>query len=159
MRAAESAGVPCVLNPAPVIPVVAELLGTGPLLTPNRSECLQLAALICGPTAPADVPTAARLVCDRTGAPVVVTLGGEGALVVTPAGEPVHVPPLQATVRDTTGAGDTFNGVLAARLAAGDRLETAVRTAVVAASLSVTRTGARGGMPTAAAISSATTQV
>ena len=52
------------------------------------------------------------------------------------------------TARDTTGAGDTFNGVLAARLACGDDLTTAVPVAVAAASLSVTQVGARGGMPT-----------
>jgi ribokinase len=56
---------------------------------------------------------------------------------------------------DTTGAGDTFNGVLAARLAAGDQLAAAVAVAVVAAALSVTKPGARGGMPSAAEIDAA----
>ena len=58
-------------------------------------------------------------------------------------------------VVDTTGAGDTFNGVLAAHLAAGDAIMTAVSTAVVAASLSVATVGARPGMPNAAVIASA----
>ena len=58
-------------------------------------------------------------------------------------------------VLDTTGAGDTFNGVLAAHLAAGTPSEVAVRTAVVAASLSVSRLGARIGMPRAEAIAAA----
>ncbi|MEP7113547.1 MAG: PfkB family carbohydrate kinase, partial [Ilumatobacteraceae bacterium] len=57
-----------------------------------------------------------------------------------------------AVVRDTTGAGDTFNGVLAARLAAGDALAKAVPLAVAGASLSVTEVGARGGMPSLGAI-------
>jgi ribokinase len=52
-------------------------------------------------------------------------------------------------VRDTTGAGDTFNGALAAGLAAGDDVLTAARRAVVAAALSVAAVGARAGMPTA----------
>jgi ribokinase len=59
------------------------------------------------------------------------------------------------TVRDTTGAGDTFNGVLAARLAGGAGLGLAVRTATVAASLSVAHVGAREGMPALAAIDAA----
>jgi ribokinase len=63
-----------------------------------------------------------------------------------------HLPPHPATVRDTTGAGDTFNGVLAAHLAAEVDLATAARTANVAAALSVARTGARAGMPTAAEV-------
>ena len=39
VEAATAAGVICVLNPAPVLPVVAELLHLGPILTPNESEC------------------------------------------------------------------------------------------------------------------------
>ena len=49
---------------------------------------------------------------------------------------------------DATGAGDSLNGALAAGLASGLDLEQAARRAVVAASLSVTRAGAREGMPT-----------
>lgn len=171
VRAARAAGVLCVLNPAPVVSVVAELLGEGPVLTPNRSECLQLAGQLGEPTVggwaagtsgrgaagpvPPEVLHAARRIQTRTGAPLVVTLGGDGALVVAPGGVVEHVPPMPTTVRDTTGAGDTFNGVLAARLAAGDAFGVAVRTAVVAASLSVAHPGARDGMPTAAAIAAA----
>jgi ribokinase len=55
-------------------------------------------------------------------------------------------------VRDTTGAGDTFTGVLAASLASGEPLATCARRAVAASALAVTREGARPGMPTAAAI-------
>jgi ribokinase len=149
VHAAVAAGVPCVLNPAPVIPAVPDLLAAGPILTPNRSECLDLAARL-GPdpdSDPGDVPAAARRIQARTGAPVVVTLGGDGALVLLPGAEPELVAPTPTTVRDTTGAGDTFNGVLAARIAAGDPLATAARTAVRAASRSVTRVGARAGMP------------
>jgi ribokinase len=51
---------------------------------------------------------------------------------------------------DTVGAGDAFNGALAASLAAGLDLETAARRAVAAAAVSTTRAGAREGMPTAA---------
>ena len=87
--------------------------------------------------------------------PVVVTQGAEGVLLVT-GDSVVHVPAPVVSVRDTTGAGDTFNGVLAARLAAGDDLGAAVPYAVAAAALSVTAVGARGGMPTADAIEAAT---
>jgi ribokinase len=146
-------GLPCLLNPAPVLPGLAGLLvprpgRRGPLLTPNVGE---LAALVGpGPTGVRAVGLAAR-----TGTAVVVTLGGDGALVVGPGGELEHLPPHPITVRDTTGAGDTFNGVLAAHLAADADLMDAARAANVAAALSATRSGARAGMPTAAAVAAA----
>jgi ribokinase len=144
---------PCVLNPAPVLPGLAALLVPrpgryGPLLTPNVGELAALAG--AGPTGVRAVGLAAR-----TGAPVVVTLGGEGALVVGPRGAVEHLPPHPATVRDTTGAGDTFNGVLAAYLAGDARLAEAARAANAAAALSVAHAGARAGMPTAAALAAA----
>jgi ribokinase len=55
-------------------------------------------------------------------------------------------------VLDTTGAGDTFSGVLAAGLARGWELDRAARWATVAAALSVTKPGARAGMPAAGEI-------
>jgi ribokinase len=143
----------CVLNPAPVLPGLAALLvprpgSHGPLLTPNGGELEALTGP--GPTGVRAVGLAAR-----TGASVVVTLGGEGALVVGPGGSVEHLPPHPTTVRDTTGAGDTFNGVLAARLASGADLADAAHAANVAASLSVRQAGARAGMPTAAAVEAA----
>jgi ribokinase len=153
VETAVAVGVPCVLNPAPVLPGLAGLLVPrpglrGPLLTPNAGE---LAAL----TGPG--PTGVRAVglATRTEAPVVVTLGGEGALVVEPGGVVEHLPPRPSTVCDTTGAGDTFNGVLAAQLAAGAALLDAARAANVGAALSVGHVGARVGMPTAEAIKAA----
>ncbi len=155
VETATAVGVPCVLNPAPVLPGLAGLLVPrpglrGPLLTPNVGE---LAALTGpGPTGVRAVGLAAR-----TEAAVIVTLGGEGALVVEPGGIVEHLPPRPTTVCDTTGAGDTFNGVLAARLAAGAGLLDAARAANVAAALSVRQVGARAGMPTADTITEAIT--
>ena len=161
VRAASDAGVRCVLNPAPVIPAVLDLLDLAPLLTPNAGELGELATAL-GAAAPpdsADVPGVAayqaRAVMARTAAAVVVTLGSDGALIVSPGAQSEHVLPRPADVRDTTGAGDTFNGVLAARLAAGDALGLAVLTATGAASLSVAHAGARAGMPNASAIAAA----
>jgi ribokinase len=60
-----------------------------------------------------------------------------------------------AQVVDTTGAGDTFSGVLAAWLAEGRPIHDAVAAATAAAGLSVTQPGARGGMPARSAIEAA----
>ncbi|GAB3004308.1 PfkB family carbohydrate kinase [Amycolatopsis acidiphila] len=149
-------GIPCVLNPAPVTPVVADLLKYGPLLTPNAGELATLSEAVRNERPlGADVQVQARGLSEHTGAAVVVTLGGDGVLVVAPDSATEHLPPRPATVRDTTGAGDTFNGVLAARLAAGEALVPAVRVANAAAALSVAAVGARDGMPDEPAIRAA----
>ena len=168
VRAASEAGVLCVLNPAPVTPAAVDLLELGPILTPNRTELLDLIGRLdrhdrngsapgpsTGESGMAEITHAAVRLHDRTGAPVIVTLGGEGVLVVQAGAEPTHLPARPATVRDTTGAGDTFNGVLAGSLAAGFDLDRAVRRAMTAASLSVGAVGARSGMPTAAELDAA----
>lgn len=147
VRAALEAGVTCVLNPAPVRPEVVPLLGLGPILTPNETELSDLVTALGGPLA-ATVEANARAVASHTRAAVVVTVGGDGVVLVRADGSAAHLPAPEAVVRDTTGAGDTFNGVFATRLAAGDSLDDAVHVALVAASLSVEHLGARDGMPT-----------
>ena len=151
---ATAAGVTCVLNPAPVVPVLVELLKLGPIVTPNETELRDLVTLLGRGIATSAFDNASRIV-SQTRRPIIVTQGGEGVLVVGPdhVSHQVAAPPV--VVRDTTGAGDTFNGVLAARLASGDDLAMAVPIAVAAASLSVTVTGARGGMPTVSEIEAA----
>jgi ribokinase len=133
-RAAAEAGATPILNPAPARDLPDGLPGV--LLTPNGLE----AAALTGETDPAD---AARALARRTNAPVIVTVGADGALLAGGDGI-VPIPAPQVDVVDTTGAGDAFNGVLAAGLAAGDALEDAARAAVEAASASVRRAGARG---------------
>lgn len=166
VRAAGSARIPCILNPAPVTPAVLAVLDLGPILTPNRSELLDLIDRIDGRhdsdhgrrehhDGLAEISHAAVRLHDRTGAPVVVTLGGDGALVVRAGTEPRHVAARPSEVRDTTGAGDTFNGVLAGELARGASLDDAVSIAMVAAGLSVRSAGARSGMPTRTEIDAA----
>jgi ribokinase len=164
VEATTSAGAMCILNPAPVVPAILQLLRRGPLLTPNATELNALVAaldhrLTDSHASRNDLPDDLQAVTERarrlagaSRAPVVVTMGGRGALIVSAEGHAEHLPAPPAAVRDTTGAGDTFNGVLAARLAAGDYLGVAVRTAIVAASISVGQVGARAGMPSAALI-------
>lgn len=156
-----AAGVRCLLNPAPVIPAVHRLIDRGAILTPNRGE---LAALVDTSSAVTVAPTTdqavqqATALSARSRAPVIVTLGTDGALLVDPAGDTEHFAALPATVRDTTGAGDTFNGVLAAKLARDSELREAVTDANAAAALAVAWLGARAGMPTAAELDIARTR-
>lgn len=141
---AHEAGVPVTLNPAPARDVSPELLGYVTLLTPNEHEL----GLVLG-----DKPVD-RLLRSRPQG-IVVTLGGEGSACALANGEICHVPAMGAKVVDTTGAGDTFCGALATSLVRGDDLPGAMRYASVAASLSVTKAGAQGGMPTASEVARA----
>ena len=135
-RAAGAAGARAILNPAPARDVPDGALGHGLLLPPNGLE----AAALTGETEPA---AAARALARRANAPVVVTVGADGALLADGDGV-VEIAAPEVEVVDTTGAGDAFNGVLAAGLAAGAGIEEAARRAVEAASASVRRAGARG---------------
>jgi ribokinase len=128
-----------VLNPAPARALPDELCALGPVLTPNESEAAEL-------TGRSDPEQAARALAERTGAPVLVTLGAQGVLLLEDgAAERLPAPHVDAI--DTTGAGDTFNGALAAGLAEGRDLRAAARLAVAAAALSTRAAGAREGMP------------
>ncbi|MEX2546233.1 MAG: ribokinase [Chloroflexota bacterium] len=146
-RIASEAGMKIVINPAPARELPAALLALRPILVPNEGEAQAL-------TGEFEPINAARILAARSGAPVVVTLGPQGAVVVEEGNAETVPAPLVEAV-DTTGAGDTFAGALAAELAAGSALIDAVRFAVRAASMSVTVPGARGGMPSRAEVEGA----
>jgi ribokinase len=137
-EAAAAAGWTPILNPAPAREIPDRVLAAGPILTPNASEAARL-------TGEEDPEAAARKLRERTGAAVLVTLGARGALLLDRELERLGAP--RVDVVDTTGAGDTVNGALAAELAAGRTLADAARFAIAAAAVSTGREGARGGMP------------
>jgi len=103
-------------------------------------------------TGATDAAAAARRLAGRMAAPVIVTLGPDGALLQPPDGEATRIAAPRVEVTDTTGAGDAFTGALAAELARGSAIADAARFATIAAALSVTAAGARGGMPGRAAV-------
>lgn len=143
---ARAGGATGVLNPAPADGLGRATVDLAMVLTPNESELAALA----GPGLP-EAAARSLLVGSGPGRAVVVTLGAAGALVVGADKRPaVAIPATSVEPVDTTGAGDAFNGALAAGLAAGRPLDEAARLAVAAAGLSTTRPGARGGMPTVA---------
>lgn len=139
-------GVPVVVNPAPARAEAHDLLPFTSVLTPNAGELAILAAQAEEPRG-----GARRLAAGYDGLTVVVTLGSQGAIAYGPDGETRAGAPKVRSV-DTTGAGDTLNGVLAAALLEGLPVPDALRRAVTAAALSVTVVGAREGMPTRDAI-------
>ena len=147
VESATAQGFLCVLNPAPVVPALRELLDLAPIITPNSSELRDFYQLL-GETGNPPIEIMAARVAAHSKAFVVVTMGADGVLVCDPDGSSTKVPAgFAGRVVDTTGAGDTFNGVFAASLAAGEPVISAARRGVAAATLSVESPGARTGMP------------
>lgn len=137
------------LNPAPAVaPLTAGWLPLVDYLIPNEVEAAALTGLPIRD--PHDAEVAARKLQSEGARNVLVTLGARGVLALTADGAARHysAPAVQAV--DTTAAGDTFIGGFAARLAAGDSVDTALRFAQRAAALSVTRAGAQPSIPTIA---------
>ncbi len=150
-RAAEMAhraGVRVILNPAPAPaePLPAELLAHVHVLTPNEGEAGLLAGVPV--TGPQNGEAAARRLIGQGVGVVIVTLGAQGALVVTPDLRQL-VPGFSVDAVDTTAAGDAFNGGLAVALAEGKPLAEAVRFANGCGALATTRLGAQPSLPMA----------
>jgi ribokinase len=159
LAAAREAGATTILNPAPAAGIDRATFGLADILTPNRGELAAIAAddarRIGRATRSGGEPAVlgGMLLEANSEGPgvrqaVIVTLGSVGAVVLRPGREPIDLAPPPVRAIDSVGAGDTFNGALAAGLAAGLDLEEAARRAVAAAAFSTARAGAREGMPT-----------
>ncbi len=124
--------IPVILNPAPAKKLPLELLRKCSLLTPNAQEAATLL----------DIPQDASLdhLCEALSQQnfptTVVTLGSRGAMLWDGNTATLYKAP-SVTAVDTTGAGDCFNGALAAALCQGLSLDAAVQVAVYASALSV----------------------
>jgi ribokinase len=133
-----------VLNPAPARALPTDLLGRVDVLIPNRSEL----SVLADRAEPVEVEeTLAAVGALSLDGDVVVTLGRDGALLVTAEGHRHHAAPRVDAV-DATGAGDAFCGALAVRLSRGEALDRAIPFAVAAGAVAVTRLGAQDAMPT-----------
>ena len=93
-----------------------------------------------------DLETAAQSILDQGPEAVLVTLGKEGVLIVTP-GATLRLQAFRVEAVDTTAAGDVFNGALAVALAEGAGLRDAAEFGMAAAALSVQKSGAIPSIP------------
>ncbi|MCZ8064147.1 ribokinase [Silanimonas sp.] len=166
MRLGRAAGARTILNPAPMhADLDAAALADVDLLTPNETEMAELLARFGAGH------VEAKTLRDRTDAElaalcarlpvrtVVITLGDAGA-VLAPGARPgddapvtiARVPAAVVRAIDTTGAGDAFNGALAAAWAACPDADpaTLLPFAIRFAGLSTERPGAAAAMPTRA---------
>lgn len=128
--------VPLLLNPAPARPLKAEVIEQVSYITPNEHE----AELLFEGKEKEEV-------LKQYPNKLFITEGKQGVRYFNGEKE-VLVPSYQVETIDTTGAGDTFNAALAVALAEGMGFEKGIQFANRAASLSVTKFGAQGGMPT-----------
>ena len=122
--------------------VIVTLGAAGVLVLERMGPGLERAAAttrVAGGLVPAAVPPAAE-----TTTVAAVATGKEEDGVRT-----WEVPAERVATVDSTGAGDAFNGALAAAIAEGRPLAEAVHRAVAAGALATTHVGAREGMPTA----------
>ncbi len=144
LELARAAGATTILNPAPASGLTAAILEAADVVTPNEGELASLAGFADGTDVIAAIASLRSAGASST---YLVTLGAAGARLDTPH-RSTAIPARAVRAVATVGAGATLNGALAAGLAAGLSLEDAARRAVAAASLAVTRAGAREGMPT-----------
>ena len=147
LEMAKKYGIYTIFNPAPAIPLDLDFLRGFDLITPNLQEATVLLGL-------SDVPRIQDLgplfrqagLCN-----VVVTLGSEGALLIT-AEKQLLYPGIPVTAVDTTGAGDTFNAALAVAMGRGESLEQAMEYAINASALSVSGPHVMQSLPTRAQV-------
>ncbi|WP_405174598.1 ribokinase [Paenibacillus sp. FSL H8-0261] len=132
--------IPMLLNPAPARPISDAIIENAAYLTPNEHECTILFPGMSTTDALRKYPNK-----------LFITEGSNGVRFYDGEQE-VLVPTYKVNAIDTTGAGDTFNAAFAVALAEGSSILDSVKFANRAASLSVTKFGAQGGMPTRAEV-------
>ena len=142
---AHELGKQVILNPAPATgPLPADWFARIDYLTPNESEAEALTGV------PVTDQDSARRAGERLlqlgAGKVIITLGAQGALLVTAKGHQ-HFPAPVVQPLDTTAAGDTFIGGFAAGLVRGLEEGEAIAFGQRAAALSVTRAGAQPSIP------------
>ncbi len=147
--AADAATGTVILNPAPAPaePLSDALLQNVDVVVPNQTEL----ATLTGHRGPVDAVVAAELAAQLPCPVVVITLGGDGALVVT-EGTSTHVAAPSVGPVDTTAAGDSFCGALADALVGGAGIVEAAEWAVRVGAATTLRPGAQPSLPTPAEV-------
>lgn len=143
-KLAKQAGTRVVLNPAPAQSLSDDLLQHLDMITPNETEAEILTGIKVEKIASAQ--RAADVLHTKGIQQVMITLGSQGVWL-SENGKGRQVPGFRVEAKDTTAAGDTFNGALLTAMQEGREMEDAIRFAHAAAAISVTRMGAQTSIP------------
>lgn len=144
-------GATSLLNIAPIIDQTAELAQSSDIIIANETEF----ALMAGQKIElASMEQAAKNYVALSGKTLCITLGGDGAIWVSPQ-HYIRVDALPITPVDTVGAGDTFCGYLAAGLLDGASPDEAMKRAAAAGSLACLNKGAQPAIPFKAVVDKA----
>ncbi len=139
MKLAKGLNVKVILNPAPYSAKVNQFIANADIITPNETEAAQISGVEITDIESAKV--AAQVIHQLGARNIIITMGKQGAVLFDGA-HYSHIPSYSAVAVDTTGAGDAFNGALAASLAKGKNLAQSALYATAFASLAVEREGA-----------------
>lgn len=151
---AREAGATTILDPAPAMKLLANLLSNVDILTPNETETQTILGIENAiDSSRAGLETHAQQLRAQGPNGVILKLGDAGCLYSNGTGLHV-VDGHKVRVVDTTGAGDTFNGALAVALGEESSILEALGFANAAAALSVTLAGAQTSIPDRAAVES-----
>jgi ribokinase len=133
-----------ILNPAPAVILDPTILSLVDYLIPNETEAEVLSGLKVKSID--DAKLAAKKISETCPGTIIITMGEAGVLTLAD-GKMDFAKAFPVKARDTTAAGDTFIGTLAAFLVQGNALGHAVEKAMAAAAISVTRVGAQTSIP------------
>ena len=133
-----------IINPAPAQSLSDALLKDLFLITPNETEADHLTGVSVNDKLTAR--KAAEVLLRKGVKHVIITMGKQGAYYKSADKELMIDAPV-VEVADTTAAGDTFSGAIAVALTEDKSWEDAIRFAIKAASISVTRLGAQASVP------------
>ena len=141
-----------ILNPAPLKPIPLETLKNVDIIIPNEGELYRLHSFMNLHEETGEqkhqIKQTSREIARLGIKYVITTLGDKGCLIYLGKEDnfiEISAPKVEAV--DTVGAGDCFIGVLASKLSQGESIINAVKYAVIAASIAVTRKGAQESMP------------
>lgn len=144
---AKEKGKKIILDPAPAPEQYPEgFFGGINIVKPNEVELQSIVGKTCNTKE--EITESARELIEKGAETVIVTLGGEGCLMVSKDSEQ-YFPSNKVNVIDTTAAGDCFTAAIAVALTNGKTLEEAITYGNKASAITVTRKGAQTSIPDA----------
>jgi len=142
---AKTIGMKTILNPAPAKAIPDEFFKYIDILVLNQSECEVLTGVY--PKTLKECEDLGKIIREKGTENVVITLGKMGSVTITPK-EVIKMEAYKVDTVDSTAAGDSFIGAMAAKMSFESSLEEALEYATKVSAVTVTRKGAQISIPT-----------